>query len=140
MPIAELALVATVPKATIAAIRVAWRRLALERPELALALREAELTLRELPTDGDRDPQKLKELRRMYDASGAKRMFRKKDVLCGWSGCAKLEIDAETKFSRCAGCNVERYCSKACQVAHWKAGHKKVCKKLKAAAADERKE
>ena len=108
--IAELALAAIVPKATIVAIRVAGRRRARVRPTLAVELREAELTLSTLPTDGRRDPQWLKKFRRACDGLDVKRRTRMHDVLCGWSGCAKLEKLAETKFDRCSGCNVERYC------------------------------
>jgi hypothetical protein len=35
---------------------------------------------------------------------------------------------------RCSGCRVDRYCSKGCQVAHWK-HHKPACKAVAAAAA-----
>jgi hypothetical protein len=33
---------------------------------------------------------------------------------------------------RCSGCQVSRYCSKSCLAAHWKEGHKAVCKLLQA--------
>jgi hypothetical protein len=32
------------------------------------------------------------------------------------------------KLQRCTRCRAVSYCSKQCQVAHWKAGHKQVCK------------
>jgi hypothetical protein len=32
------------------------------------------------------------------------------------------------KLHRCTRCKAVSYCSKQCQVAHWKAGHKQVCK------------
>jgi hypothetical protein len=32
------------------------------------------------------------------------------------------------KLKLCTRCRSVSYCSKECQVAHWKAGHKQVCK------------
>ena len=43
---------------------------------------------------------------------------------------------------RCGGCKITKYCSKECQIKHWKSGHNKQCKKLKKAStktANERK-
>jgi hypothetical protein len=34
------------------------------------------------------------------------------------------------KFRVCMGCKSARYCSRACQIAHWKAGHRDVCRSL----------
>lgn len=34
-------------------------------------------------------------------------------------------------LQRCAGCKLVRFCNTACQTAHWTAGHKIVCKRLK---------
>jgi MYND finger len=39
---------------------------------------------------------------------------------CGAPGAAQL----------CTGCHHVRYCSKGCQRAHWKGGHKGVCAEL----------
>jgi hypothetical protein len=36
--------------------------------------------------------------------------------------------------SSCSGCKAARYCSKACQGAAWKMGHRKVCKRITKAA------
>jgi hypothetical protein len=36
-------------------------------------------------------------------------------------------------LGRCASCRRVSYCSKACQQAHWKLGHKKQCRAWKAA-------
>merc|ERR1712196_279653 len=46
------------------------------------------------------------------------------------SRCANCGIDESEKktFKKCAGCNLVRYCSKACQRADWK-NHKKLCRK-----------
>jgi hypothetical protein len=38
-----------------------------------------------------------------------------------------LRADGDTKYSRCAQCLAVCYCSKECQRAHWKAGHKGEC-------------
>ena len=39
----------------------------------------------------------------------------------------------EAELKRCSRCKAVHYCSPACQVAHWKAGHKKQCAQLKSA-------
>lgn len=44
----------------------------------------------------------------------------------GGSGCGK-------RFKRCSRCHA-LYCSRECQVAHWKAGHRKACDPAKAKA------
>ena len=50
---------------------------------------------------------------------------------CSNSHCTSLvgpsEVTAASKA--CSGCKVVRYCSRACQVAHWKE-HKELCKRL----------
>jgi hypothetical protein len=55
---------------------------------------------------------------------------------CSNPRCACLEgiSEAEVKIQSCAGCRGARYCSAACQRAHWNAGHKEVCKAAQAAA------
>ncbi|KAF6256113.1 hypothetical protein COO60DRAFT_1531023 [Scenedesmus sp. NREL 46B-D3] len=34
---------------------------------------------------------------------------------------------------RCSGCRAARYCSRDCQAAHWRAGHRGVCKRIRTA-------
>ena len=51
------------------------------------------------------------------------------DTTCAAPGCPK---EAHLKCSRC---QTVRYCSKACQVTHWKAGHAKACRAKTAAPA-----
>ncbi len=51
---------------------------------------------------------------------------------CGFPGCVNLEGDSEAGLRArgpraCGRCGAVRYCSKECQAAHWKAGHKQVC-------------
>eukprot|EP00878_Enallax_costatus_P009346 GHUV01009768.1.p1 GENE.GHUV01009768.1~~GHUV01009768.1.p1 ORF type:complete len:387 (+),score=74.62 GHUV01009768.1:293-1453(+) len=41
--------------------------------------------------------------------------------------CGKEETD-DQKLLKCATCKTARYCSKECQKAHWRNGHKQVCK------------
>lgn len=58
---------------------------------------------------------------------------------CNNPGCSNITGLTEKgtvrgKGCSCSGCRVARYCSKSCQVAHWKV-HKPVCKMLAAAAA-----
>jgi hypothetical protein len=43
---------------------------------------------------------------------------------CGF--CESVE-DSEHKLQACSRCRLVAYCSKACQVAHWKNGHKQAC-------------
>ena len=50
------------------------------------------------------------------------------DTTCAAPGCLK---EAHLKCSRC---QTVRYCSKACQVTHWKAGHAKACRAAKTEA------
>ena len=38
----------------------------------------------------------------------------------------------QEKFRTCSRCDMTRYCSKECQRADWKAGHKSLCKQLTA--------
>eukprot|EP00548_Thalassiothrix_antarctica_P009118 CAMPEP_0194157676 /NCGR_PEP_ID=MMETSP0152-20130528/72882_1 /TAXON_ID=1049557 /ORGANISM="Thalassiothrix antarctica, Strain L6-D1" /LENGTH=380 /DNA_ID=CAMNT_0038866255 /DNA_START=77 /DNA_END=1219 /DNA_ORIENTATION=+ len=42
---------------------------------------------------------------------------------CQW--CLKND----TKLFRCGSCKAQSYCSKECQIKHWKSGHKEECKK-----------
>jgi len=46
---------------------------------------------------------------------------------CGLSSC----LSPVSNPMRCGGCDLVPYCSKACQVAHWKE-HKKACKEAQA--------
>jgi hypothetical protein len=54
---------------------------------------------------------------------------------CSYYDCASLEGDSEAgvKLQACAKCGGARYCGRACQVAHWKAGHKEACTASQAA-------
>jgi hypothetical protein len=56
---------------------------------------------------------------------------------CANLWCANLTIEGrETEgkpTQRCGQCRSVRYCSRACSVADWRAGHKRVCKALAAA-------
>jgi hypothetical protein len=48
--------------------------------------------------------------------------------------CLNGPSEGEMKMQACAACRGARYCSAACQRAHWSAGHKEVCKAVQAAA------
>lgn len=61
-------------------------------------------------------------------------------VCCNHPSCVCLERAKELflvngKSCICGQCKVARYCSKACQVQHFKQGHKAVCKRIAAANA-----
>lgn len=53
---------------------------------------------------------------------------------CAGPGCALVQrsskddtVESATRFKRCSRCRANVYCSRKCQAAHWKAGHKKAC-------------
>ena len=56
---------------------------------------------------------------------------------CAYLWCANLAMEgreAEGKpTQKCGQCRPVRYCSRACSVEDWRAGHKRVCKALAAA-------
>jgi hypothetical protein len=45
----------------------------------------------------------------------------------GCANCDATDKEGGRKLLLCAVCGVAAYCSKRCQTAHWKAGHKAVC-------------
>ena len=54
------------------------------------------------------------------------------------SACGKaFDGAAVTLAGRCAKCGVARYCSRDCQVAHWKDGHKFGCDRYKLLGSDQ---
>jgi hypothetical protein len=55
---------------------------------------------------------------------------------CSYPGCCNLEgrSEAELPLQVCSQCKGVRYCCREHQVAHWKAGHKEVCRAAQAAA------
>jgi hypothetical protein len=57
---------------------------------------------------------------------------------CSNPRCCCLEgpSEAAVKTQVCAACRGVRYCSAACQKAHWRAGHKEACKAAQAAAKE----
>jgi hypothetical protein len=57
-------------------------------------------------------------------------IFSKSPFDCWKHRCANCNIMSEEKeeFKACARCKAFHYCSKKCQVEHWKAGHKVDCK------------
>jgi hypothetical protein len=62
------------------------------------------------------------------------------NLLCNSPSCANVMGLSEQQLvavgtKRCSACHVAVYCCKACQLAHWKMGHRRACKQLAAAAA-----
>ncbi|KLO16531.1 hypothetical protein SCHPADRAFT_887741 [Schizopora paradoxa] len=66
------------------------------------------------------------------------RMVYKAQYLKSWASevgtatCGQCQKkDDKGKFKKCAGCQTQHYCSKECQVKHWKfGGHREVCKEM----------
>ncbi|KAG2424643.1 hypothetical protein HXX76_014368 [Chlamydomonas incerta] len=56
---------------------------------------------------------------------------------CGNPGCLEFggESEVELDLRLCGRCRSVRYCSTACQAAHWQAGHRAVCAWVAAAVA-----
>ena len=46
-------------------------------------------------------------------------------------GHCAAQASSGTSLKSCSGCGIVAYCGRDCQVAHWKAGHKKDCKARK---------
>ena len=49
----------------------------------------------------------------------------------GTCGHCAAQASSGTSLKSCSGCGTVVYCGRDCQVAHWKAGHKKSCKARK---------
>ncbi|KAJ7710917.1 hypothetical protein B0H17DRAFT_1123998 [Mycena rosella] len=47
---------------------------------------------------------------------------------CDNMECGK--IDTKNFFRRCSGCKYQHYCSRACQITDWRAGHREVCQDM----------
>ena len=64
-------------------------------------------------------------------ATAAASTARRSQVQCAEAGCPrKIKADG-TPLDQCSGCKRCYYCSKVCQTADWKAGHKTECKELR---------
>jgi len=61
-------------------------------------------------------------------AEASKIMFMKALMKC--HHCNSL-ADHNAKLLQCAGCNIARYCSRECQKAAWKSGHKMSCREMR---------
>jgi len=49
-------------------------------------------------------------------------------VICSNPVCGKRQPDErEKKFKKCGRCRINLYCSRNCQVTHWRSGHSKIC-------------
>jgi hypothetical protein len=53
------------------------------------------------------------------------------DYICAFPGCTTCH-QSDAPLLKCSRCLSVRYCSKDCQIKHWKSGHKHECKKLAA--------
>ena len=50
--------------------------------------------------------------------------------------CTSFKTSSSAKLQCCGGCRAVWYCGKACQIAHWKAGHKLVCTPIEVSTVD----
>jgi TPR repeat protein len=53
--------------------------------------------------------------------------MQKKDTSVKTCGFCEANEDSEHKLQTCSRCKLVVYCSKACQAAHWKNGHRQAC-------------
>ncbi|TFK64487.1 hypothetical protein BDN72DRAFT_963158 [Pluteus cervinus] len=72
-----------------------------------------------------KDLTKLTAERKALVTLRVKPLKRDKSTKCGNGECEI--IDAQNNFRRCGNCLSCFYCSKECQIAHWKSGHKLCC-------------
>ena len=56
---------------------------------------------------------------------------RRSQVQCAAAGCPRKVKADGSPLDQCSGCKRCFYCSKSCQTADWKAGHKAECKELR---------
>jgi tetratricopeptide (TPR) repeat protein len=106
----------------------------------AIPLFEQSLTLlqRTMPSDHEYISQTMKMISLCYRMVGDTKKARevKRDTsgyyTCGHAMCKVPLIEDE--LLTCSGCKKVCYCSKKCQVAAWKGGHKKACKDAQQAA------
>lgn len=63
----------------------------------------------------------------MFDRTRLQNVYTTADTLLGCGFCQKMPVKGDAKFPKCSKCQAIAYCSRDCQVKHWKAGHKKVC-------------
>ena len=66
-----------------------------------------------------------------YDFRDMNDTERKRARMHRIAGCWAAECE-NSGTQQCSACMIARYCSPACQKTHWKAEHKKKCKKMKA--------
>ncbi|KAG2431543.1 hypothetical protein HXX76_009557 [Chlamydomonas incerta] len=66
-------------------------------------------------------------------SSAAMATASKWTLLCCATRCTNLagRSEAELPLQACGSCKAVRYCGRACQAAHWRAGHKEACGALK---------
>ena len=85
------------------------------------------LGLVELPAGEAKQQQLLQELLGVFEVLQEEVPV---PVGCGSPMCTSLGGDLELAYKKiCMGCNVVHYCSRECQVAHWKS-HKGLCRRM----------
>ncbi|KZV66327.1 hypothetical protein PENSPDRAFT_689115 [Peniophora sp. CONT] len=67
------------------------------------------------------------------EVENAEREREKKEAarLCAWRECQYHKVKPPSPPNVCKGCGEARYCGRECQIKDWKAGHKRVCKRIK---------
>jgi hypothetical protein len=75
-----------------------------------------------------RDEGAIKDLKMLDEEEGKTTPTLPCCATCGTPKTTRRPLHA------CSQCHTTHYCNRDCQMKHWKAGHKRVCKRLKAAA------
>jgi MYND finger len=88
------------------------------------------------PRDDDDDLDRPNLPRRGAGTSGPTGTSGGRLAIC--DGCGTLERKVGN-LKNCGKCRQTRYCSRDCQLKHWKQGHKKKCAMLAASAASSNK-
>lgn len=78
------------------------------------------------------DIQKKNDINIVFELHAFRRYLARQ---CSNRQCQKREISPNKLFDRCGSCNLTSYCSRACQVQHWKMGHKNLCTEHKSLVA-----
>lgn len=93
-------------------------------------LKIANLTYQKCILLRNNDKQFAEDFRKNYNAEAEKQVVYQ-PLRCSNTHCLLVEEDLmQQPLKRCSKCKQATYCSKECQVTHWKESHSKICKTL----------